>query len=373
MVRFVVERRQPYSEEELRRQLAAVPELSLDQGPTQKTSHYLYQQAMQTSPEHLIRLVPELVARRPDLAGLPVRQAPDCELDGSAARILKNRSRDLRTMMGAALEHNQGWVLAMTLQLNLKKAKVFREDFSNDCAVPTLTQMLQAQEAVVRKVLVEQLGRIENRSATEALARLAVFDISPEVRAEAINALSARPAHEYRDVLLEGFRHPWPPVADHAAEALVTLQDQSSLSLLGELLAEPDPAAPRFDDEKKSYVVRELVRVNHLRNCVLCHAPAPNRSGSVIALTPTPLKPLPPMVPAYYDGTDGIFVRAEVTYLRQDFSVPQPVRDPGPWPAEQRYDYLVRTRVVPPPADVRRETWPQREAIRYAMRRLSGR
>jgi hypothetical protein len=233
-------------------------------------------------------------------------------------------------------------------------------------------QMLQPQEAVVRRVLVDQLSRIENRGASEALARLALHDLSPEVRAEAIQALSQRPGHEYRDALVAGFRYPWPPVADHAAEALVTLQDRIALPLLEEMLAEPDPAAPVYDPEQKAHVVHELVRVNHLRNCLLCHAPAPNRSGTVISLAPTPGQPLPPMAPVYYDGRDGIFVRAEVTYLRQDFSVTQPVKDPGPWPAEQRYDYLVRTRPVPPPSQPN-ETWPQREALRYAIEQLQNR
>ena len=50
-----------------------------------------------------------------------------------------------------------------------------------------------------------------------------------------------------------------------------------------------------------------------------------------------------PTSPQYYDG-DGIFVRADVTYLRQDFSVMQSVENPGKWPALQRFDFLVRIR-----------------------------
>ena len=48
----------------------------------------------------------------------------------------------------------------------------------------------------------------------------------------------------------------------------------------------------------------------------------------------------------YYESTGGSFVRADVTYLRQDFSVPQPVPRPGQWPANQRYDYMVRKRFL---------------------------
>jgi hypothetical protein len=35
---------------------------------------------------------------------------------------------------------------------------------------------------------------------------------------------------------------------------------------------------------------------------------------------------------------------ATVTFLRQDFSVVQPVAAPGKWPGQQRFDYLVRER-----------------------------
>lgn len=371
-LRFSVQRRHAQSEAELRQLLRRVPEVSFDPDQTQRLSQSVHERSLQASAEERLQLVPNLLAGRSDLAGLPILRPPYCELEADQARTLRDRSRDLRGIMGEALVYDQAWVLARTLQLNLQKAKVFREDFANECAVPALTQLLQAQEAVVRQVLVEQLARIENRSASEALARLALFDLAPEIRAEAINALSARPSHEYRDVLLAGFRYPWPPAADHAAEALVTLQDQTAVPLLEEMLSDPDPAAPVYDAERRTHVVRELVRVNHLRNCIMCHAPAPNRAGQVIALAPAVGKELPPLSRENYDGREGLFVRAEVTYLRQDFSVTQPVADHGPWPAEQRFDYLVRRRAVPPPIGPPPASWPQREALRYALERLRG-
>jgi len=36
----------------------------------------------------------------------------------------------------------------------------------------------------------------------------------------------------------------------------------------------------------------------------------------------------------------------DVTYLRQDFSLLQPVADADPWPQMQRFDFLVRTRTL---------------------------
>jgi hypothetical protein len=81
---------------------------------------------------------------------------------------------------------------------------------------------------------------------------------------------------------------------------------------------------------------------------------------------------------SYYGAPDGAFVRADITYLRQDFSTMQPVENANPWPALQRYDFLVRTRPATPEEITRSTTqsasttYPQREAILYALRQLSG-
>lgn len=41
-----------------------------------------------------------------------------------------------------------------------------------------------------------------------------------------------------------------------------------------------------------------------------------------------------------------MLVRVDVTYLRQDFSMLQPVGDAHPWPEMQRFDFLIRTRTL---------------------------
>src|SRR5262249_21165291 len=46
------------------------------------------------------------------------------------------------------------------------------------------------------------------------------------------------------------------------------------------------------------------------------------------------------------ESSPDIVVRADATYLRQDFSLMQPVKDAAPWPDMQRFDFLVRERVV---------------------------
>jgi hypothetical protein len=94
-----------------------------------------------------------------------------------------------------------------------------------------------------------------------------------------------------------------------------------------------------------------------------------------VGVVPTPGRPLSP---AYYAerGTGSLLVRADVTYLRQDFSAALAVDKAAPWPAVQRFDFLVRTR--PATADeVRRlgdpaAISPQRAAVLFALRELGG-
>jgi hypothetical protein len=83
----------------------------------------------------------------------------------------------------------------------------------------------------------------------------------------------------------------------------------------------------------------------------------------------------------YYSKAGGIFVRADVTYLQQDFSVPQPVTKPGPWPTHQRYDYMIRLRPLKTlnlGEQVNRigrsnqQNFGQREAVLFALRELTG-
>jgi hypothetical protein len=127
--------------------------------------------------------------------------------------------------------------------------------------------------------------------------------------------------------------------------------------------------------------VRELVRINHFRNCLLCHSPAspgagtanlpvgdgllgeeraasdPHRGLALVATGPNTLTapvPLPgQQIPTPSpQGGYGQFsipdtlVMFDVTYLRQDFSVKLPVANAQPWPELQRFDFLVRTREV---------------------------
>jgi RNA polymerase sigma factor (sigma-70 family) len=390
-----VRRRNWACAEELSKQLLLFPELALDADAQERAlTQLLLQRAREPGPGHATSFTPGLLTGRPDLAGLPFRQGTSCQLSEAQARDLQKLSRELRAVLGEFLGRPNGAqepvepdLLGAALRKNFQaKTKTFfaddrerfRDLFRQESAVATLMQMLPAeQNKELRLVLVEQLATIAHRSAGVALARLALFDIAPEVRAEAIRALAVRPAEEYRPILLAGFRYPWAPVADHAAEALVALEDRAAVPALRRLAQEPDPSLPfRDPEEGGALVVREVVRVNHFRNCMMCHAASTGDKDMVRGPVPEPDKPLPPFNVYYREPTGDLIVRADVTYLRQDFSVAQPVEQAGPWPAMQRYDYLVRNRPLTSSEYFHRTrqaplpTYPQREAVLYALKEL---
>ena len=183
------------------------------------------------------------------------------------------------------------------------------------------------------------------------MAKLAIFSVEDEVRNPAIEALKVRREKDYTEILLKGLRYPLPAVAKRATEAMISLERADLAPELVSFLEEPDPRLPTLKDmgQKKVPVVRELVRINHHRNCLMCHAPAvPNEIPTQVttAEVPRPDQPLPSPSDGYNNSIPEILVRLDVTYLRQDFSIMQPVSNANPWPEMQRFDFLVRTRVL---------------------------
>jgi hypothetical protein len=245
-------------------------------------------------------------------------------------------------------------------------------------SVPVLMQMLMAEAAPVREVLAGQLARIEGSPATEALAQVALFDLHPRVRKLAVGALATRPAVDYLFALLRGFEHPWPVVADHAAEALVVLGRKDTVPALVGLLEKPDPRTPHRKVGGQAMVVKEMVRVNHLLNCLLCHPPSFNAQDKVRGLVPPTDRPVG-SGPAYYSAPGAIFVRADITYLKQDFSAMQAVPLSDPWPAVQRFDFFVRERLATESdyleSASREKSGPtdRQRSLFFALRELSGR
>jgi hypothetical protein len=221
--------------------------------------------------------------------------------------------------------------------------------------VASLMQVLGPESAHDRYGLAKYLAGETHASSTKALAKLAIFSEETEIRAEAVKALKSRPGADYADVLVNGLSYPWPAVAQRSSEAIAQLGRTDLMPQLIDVLAQPDPRAPRVRETagKKQTLVREVVRLNHLHNCLLCHAPAGTGAGmtplekehfaKLTAQVPNPDESLT----AYYRPSDpDILVRLDVAYLRQDFSMVLSVPGADPWPQMQRFDYLVRTREV---------------------------
>jgi hypothetical protein len=292
----------------------------------------------------------ELRAARPDLAGLPFAAADACYSDGERnKRFVKELAR-LRAAHRSAILHNDAneFILDPGRFWARYRTKKLPEGSEAPARVAAMMQVLTVEPSDLRPGLVNLLADVDDVASTQALARLAVFSSADAVRHAALGALSDRRRADYTDVLLQALRYPWPAVARRAAEVIARLDRRDLLPQLVDALDEPDPRAPVTGEAngKSVAVVRELVRVNHHRNCLLCHPPGNVDADqvSVTAPVPLPCQPLPSSLGDYGEAKAELLVRFDVTYLRQDFSVMQPVADAAPWPEMQRFDFLVRTR-----------------------------
>lgn len=302
------------------------------------------------------------LAERRDLQGLPLAMDDTCRLESHASERLSTVSNQvLRKRFTTFSEESQRRAATSqtddfkpTLENANQTFAEFAESdpdafrmwigrFAYEDYVSGLKQVMQGFPEHMRMAALDTLTETYGPQATAAIAERAVFDPSPEIRAAAIDELQHRDLDEVRPVLLSGLRYVWPPAAQHAADTIVALNDQAARSDLLDLASQPDPTRP-MQDESGSWSVHELTRVNHLRNCLLCHAPVIEASVRPTGAIPDPYEPIPV---AYYAGSGGsrsASVRADITYLRQDFSIVHEVEDPGPWPKQQRFDYFVRTR-----------------------------
>jgi sugar lactone lactonase YvrE len=357
---IVVKRRSDDTEEDLRRQIVKAPELRLDQAANRAESHRVVSLAQAAHAEgRRIEVLATLLHDRPDLSGLPFRMGEECHLSPAGGDHLQAGSVALRAHLATAATPANfgGGVIG-------RRPVVFDGDHRPDPvrlhtilagdgdrhnkwlkaeAIPALQQLLMAENEAIREVLVEQLAGMEGSKGSVALAQRAVFDLHPGVRKFAIEALAKRPVEEYRQTLLDGFRHPWQPVVDHAAEAVVALKVTDAIPSVLAMLDQPTSDQPSTRPGKEGLYVKEMVRINHFRNCILCHAISFNTEDKVRGLVPRTDQPLGSVGGGYGGGT-GTFIRADVTYLKQDFSVPLEVKNPGVWPGVQRFDFMVRER-----------------------------
>jgi hypothetical protein len=286
-----------------------------------------------------------LLRTRPDLSGLPFLMGKACRTHGERAAAFKTLAE--RTQRG----DDAGFLANETTSFTEEKLRHYRR-----AHVALVAQILPVEHAQNLSGRMQMLASSREPEATRELARIAVFSPHDAVRAAALKVLADRPSRESTDVLVAGLRYPWPAVAESAARAIVKLDRKDLIPQLTAMLDEPDPRGPRVevDGERKVTVVREVVRINHHRNCLLCHAPAVKGKTPEEALTaeiPLPSEPLPSA--GGYGGPTrppqrGLLVRVDVTYLRQDFSAVQEVYDSSSWRTTQRFDFVTRKRVLTP-------------------------
>jgi hypothetical protein len=336
-----------------------------------------------------------LLADRADLRGLPFVMDDACRTSAEESKLLGiavRRVRDaLLTSNGSEVpsevERKLFWA-SIDLALEGKDPDgrlVPHPPKIEPALVAALAQMITPIAPVYGPELPQRLARIAHADAGKALAKLALYAPDEAVRSAAIAGLKSRPAAEYEGLLLDGFRYPLPAVADRAAAALTQLERKDVARKLVDILEAPDPRTPREAtvDGKKVSVIRELVRINHHRNCVLCHAPASGLAKGddpVRGEVPMPDESLGNGSLSYGFGrSPDILVRIDVNYLRQDFSLALAVKNSAPWPANQRFDYLVRTRQVSDEeakqfaARLAQSPQPFHRAALAALRSLTGR
>jgi hypothetical protein len=288
-----------------------------------------------------------LVKERPDLQGLPFQMGGKCRMDATSSNLFGVAIGMVRDAMRAE---------DSTLFTQVDPAGKFLETWGVQDTAPglaALTQIFGPEKVSRRQGLVKQLAKIDHPAATKALAKAAVFDFDSDVRVEARKALRGRAKQDYTDIVLQALSYPLPAPAHNAALLISRLDRKDLIPQLVAFLAAPDPRDP-FDMEtggKTVCAVHEVVKVNHHRNCLMCHSPAPVGTmapSGVFGVVPTPGVPFPsPDSGQPYGGSPGdAMVRADVTYLRQDFSVLASVPNAHPWPELQRFDFLVRTRVL---------------------------
>jgi hypothetical protein len=282
-----------------------------------------------------------LLRTRPDLAGLPFAMGEACRTRGERAMAFKDAAETVRRNGGAAL-------VSKAPEAGAEEGE--REHYWQ-AHTAVASQVLPGEPAGGQQTLIRSLSAIPRPEATRELARVAVFSPDKALRAGAIEALSVRREADSTAVLLAGLSYPWPAVARNAAEAIVELGRKDLIPQLEALLDAPDPRGPRTEiiEGRQETVAHEVMRVNHLRNCLLCHAPAEHGKTpeeTLVAEVPIPTEPLPDSSDGYGRSGSNLLVRVDVTYLRQDFSAMQPVNEMSAWPATQRFDFLVRKRVL---------------------------
>jgi hypothetical protein len=307
------------------------------------------------NPENKDAFLLAQMAERKELRGMPFVMGDACRLNGGKAQLFQTSVLAVRDGMESefrSARHDQGHGQEHVPFWDTYLAKTAGQGIDTDHGVAALSQILAPERPTLRTGLVQRLALSNSPEATRTLARAAIFDVSGEVRTAAIKALKTRPPEESSAILMHGIRYPLPVIAKRTAQAMLALARKDLLPQLVSFLDEPAPGDPVETNvnEEQVCVVREIVRINHHRNCLLCHPPSASGSThEVPGVIPIPGRSFAPSPKEAYGSAQSQgepMVRADTTYLRQDFSLMMPVENAAPWPEMQRFDFLVRTRTV---------------------------
>ncbi len=310
--------------------LQQAPEVGIDDLPRQEASNRVMNLAGKT--QHPLELT---LLSRGDLQGLPFQMGKACLSSSERANQLTRFGQTIKSLTQASSGSS---VESFVTALN-KAAQV---DLNS--AVPAMVQVAQSGPEEARAAMIEYCKDCDSRESTVVLAKRAVFDQSKRIRERAITALKDRPAELYRPELLSALRYPFAPVVQNAAVAIAELELTDAVPVLRAMLDEPDPTAAQFaDNDSSQRYVRELVRINHFANCTLCHAPSVEASDSLRGIVPKYGQEIPV---AYYasQSPGNRMIRADVTYLKQDFAVQILTIDKSKWPDYKRFDFVTRVR-----------------------------
>jgi hypothetical protein len=404
--RLISKRLDILSEDELRNRLANTPQVALRRDDLDKL---IFRYAGKFTTGKFSRLEPTtLLGVRPDFKQLPIRHGAYSRIGPFDAADLTELSQKLKFLLESdAPKDMRGYRpdparLREAMRAEKRGGKSL---WLRPAAVPILFQQLGHEDLPLRLMLVELLSEIPGKDASIALARRAVFDLSPKAREAALKALADRPKDEFREVLLYGLSYPWAPAAEHAAEALVALKDRDAVSEIVNVLQKPEPNSPYMSD-KNRLITREVVRIDHQMSCLICHPPSITLNDPVPGLVPGVVLTTTTGgsggygSPSSKDGSVPLWIRADVAFLRQDFTIQLPAESnvagmslpassAGKFlpanaagmsvPANIRTDFLVRERPLTE-SEAKRgkalrssaQSSPQRQALLFALRELSG-
>jgi hypothetical protein len=162
----IFKRRDRLTAHELRAQLRRVPEIHLNTVPGITAQLVRAQLAKRDD----IHKAPTLLTRNASLAGLPLRQEDNCQLDEDVARNLQERARELHRL----LDQGANAVRPVVFETDKQKPdadKKKRGVWKTASAIPTLMQLLQAEEKNVRLLLVDALAQIADPAAAQPSGR----------------------------------------------------------------------------------------------------------------------------------------------------------------------------------------------------------